>query len=393
MRVRTLQLRLLGAAIAALWAVAAVLVLTGYRPGGPLDLVVGLAAATPLLVALVAVAWPPAVRGPSAFAAVVWLGLAAILVLIPSLTDIASRLMEGGTQTLLPSAVAIYPWIVALGATAGLAGIGIARRTQGPEASRLRRAMVAAGAAAALVAASGVAFGAAAVGNEMALVGRPVAGSRFGPTGQGDPPACDGAITAGPDARLTLRVDADADGRPTGAVDLAGARTGTDLRWTASVAGDRDVGTYGAARIGESGWARGPREPWTDVPPATLDAATVDVNAVTVALPPEIRTVAEDVGLEFVEGARARHCRVAVDGTTLLAAFPQARWLVPDGTPVERWRGAVDYWVFTDGQVGLIEAFANGTAGPMRRGAFLGTVRVRMTATNRDIPVTLSPPT
>ena len=392
MRVRTLQLRLLGAAIAVLWAVAAVLVIVGYRPGGPFDLVVGLAASTPLLVALLAVAWPPAVRGHSAFAAIVWLGLAAILVLIPSIADILGRLTEGGTQTLMPSAVAIYPWIVALAATAGLAGIGIARRTQGPAASRARRAAVASAVAVALVAASGLAFGAAAVGNEIALAGRPVAGSPYGPTGSDDPPLCDGDYGAGPQARLALRVDAEADGRSTGTVDLAGSRSGMDLRWGASVVGDRDVGTYGAARIGGSAWTREPRGRWTPALPAALDDATVDANAVAVALPREMRTLAEEVGIEVVEGALARHCRVAVDGTTLLAAFPQARWLVPDGTPVERWRGTVDYWVFADGQVGVVEAFANGTAGPMRPGALLGTVRLRMTATDRDVPVTLSPP-
>jgi hypothetical protein len=52
----------------------------------------------------------------------------------------------------------------------------------------------------------------------------------------------------------------------------------------------------------------------------------------------------------------------------------------------------VDFWVFLDGQVGLIEAFANGTAGDLRPGALQGTVRVRMTATDRGVPVTLAPP-
>ncbi|MEI8332994.1 MAG: hypothetical protein WCH74_03975, partial [Chloroflexota bacterium] len=55
MRVRTLQLRLLAAGLVALWALAAALVVLGYRPGGPLDLVVGIAAAVPTMVAVVVI--------------------------------------------------------------------------------------------------------------------------------------------------------------------------------------------------------------------------------------------------------------------------------------------------------------------------------------------------
>ncbi|MCU0505599.1 MAG: hypothetical protein MUE82_07480 [Chloroflexi bacterium] len=392
MRVRTLQLRLLATVVAVLWAVTAALVLVGYRPGGPLDLVVGIAAAAPLLVAIAAVAWPPAVRGSGAYAGVVWVGLGAVLILIPSVAGIVSRLAAGGTQTLLPSPESAYPWLLALGATATLAGIGIVRRALGPGAPRRTRLGVATAVSVALLVVSGLAFGAAAVGNELALAGRPTAGSRFGPTGPGTPPACSAAISVGETARLTLRLDADADGRTTGTVDLAGARDGTDLRWSAAVAGDLAFGAHGAARIGGEAWVREPGTAWQVADPVALDDATVDARAVAVALPATVRAAAEDRGLEFVEGALARHCRVAVDGTTFVAAFPQARWLIPAGTPIERWRGEVDYWVFLDGQVGLIEAFASGTAADLRPGALLGTLRARMTATDRGAPVTLVPP-
>jgi hypothetical protein len=391
-RVRTLQLRILAATIAVLWAASAAIILVGYRPGGPLDLVVGLAAAAPLLVAVAALAWPPVVRGSGAHAGVVWLGLGAVLILVPSVAGIVSRLGARGTQTLLPSPESAYPWLLALGATATLAGIGIVRRALGPGAPRRRRLAMASAVSMLLLAASGLAFGAAALGNELALAGRPTAGSRFGPTGSGEPPTCAEAIGTGQTAHLALRIDADADGRPTGSVDLAGERSGTDLRWTAAVAGDRTLGTFGAARIGPEAWTREPPAGWREATPGGLDAATVDVHAVAVALPPSVRVAAEDRGLEFVEGALARHCRVAVDGTTLIEAFPQTRWLLPQGTPVERWRGEVDFWLFLDGQVGLVEAFANGTAGDLRPGALQGTVRVRMTATDRGVPVTLAPP-
>src|SRR5207244_4325268 len=43
MRVRSFELRLIGAALTVLWTLAAGLVLLGYRPGGPIDLAVGVA--------------------------------------------------------------------------------------------------------------------------------------------------------------------------------------------------------------------------------------------------------------------------------------------------------------------------------------------------------------
>ena len=71
MRVRTLELRLIAAAITACWALTAVIVLVGYRPGGPVDVIVGLAAAGLVLIAFAAVVWPPAARGLTAFAAMI----------------------------------------------------------------------------------------------------------------------------------------------------------------------------------------------------------------------------------------------------------------------------------------------------------------------------------
>ena len=61
----------------ALWLLGGVYVLVGYRPGGPIDPLVGLAALSPTAIALLAVIWPPIARGPRAFAAIVWLGLGA----------------------------------------------------------------------------------------------------------------------------------------------------------------------------------------------------------------------------------------------------------------------------------------------------------------------------
>ena len=95
-RVRIIQLRILAGILTALWALAFVLVLVGYRPGGPVDIVVGFAAVLPLLVALAALRWPPAARGERAFASIVWLGLGAVLLLIPSLAGLVIQLETRG---------------------------------------------------------------------------------------------------------------------------------------------------------------------------------------------------------------------------------------------------------------------------------------------------------
>ena len=53
MRVRAIELRILAMVLVVLWFVVFGLVLIGYRPGGPIDLAVGLAAIGPILIALV----------------------------------------------------------------------------------------------------------------------------------------------------------------------------------------------------------------------------------------------------------------------------------------------------------------------------------------------------
>src|SRR5882757_4628903 len=62
-RVRTLELRLIALTLAGCWVVAAALVLIAYRPGGPIDVAVGVAALLPALIALAGVRWPPVARG------------------------------------------------------------------------------------------------------------------------------------------------------------------------------------------------------------------------------------------------------------------------------------------------------------------------------------------
>lgn len=378
--------------LTALWLLGAVYVVVGYRPGGPIDPLVGVAALAPTAIALLAVVWPPIARGPRAFAAIVWLGLGAGLLLVPSLGGVLNQLLGRGPQTLLPSVEATYPWFLALAATSLFAGLGIARRLLGETALRRDRLVRGLAIGSVLTLGAGLLFTTAAVANDLALRDRPATSSRFGPTG-GDvePPPCGGPLVVGRSAILGLQLTADVDGRPAGAVNLVGERTGTDVRWTADVASDQALGRYGVARVGDRAWTRDPQRGWSVAPASAADDALVDTRIAATALSQSNRDTAEDRGLEFVEGARARHCRVAVDGPTFVAAFPETRWVVGDDT-LHRWRGQLDYWVFSDGELGRVAGSANGPATAVGEPGIQGTIRAEMTATDRDRARSIVPP-
>ena len=368
------------------------LILLAYRPGGPFDLIVGLTALGPIAIALAGVLWPPVARGNLAFPAIVWLGIIGLLCLVPSIAGIVDQLTTLGSQTLLPSIEAAYPWLVALLATSLFSGFGIARRLHGGAAIRRRRLV--AGTAIALLATgvSGAAFGAAAVANDMALRDRPTAASRFGPTvGSAQPPVCGTPLATGPTARLSLQLDGTVDLRPLGWVDLTGIRVNGDFRWLAYVATSHELGEYGSALHGHEAWVRTPSTDWYAVPPDTVGADTLDVQALRVALSGDYRATAEDRGVEVIEGARARRCRVAVDGQIFEDAFPQVRWLV-GSADLHRWRGQLDYWVFLDGQVGQVAGSINGEAAGVVPEAVQGTIEIRLTATERGRDLVVYPP-
>ena len=392
MRVRTFELRLVAVGLTALWFLAALYVVLGYRPGGPIDALVGVAAGLPMAIALAAVFWPPVTRSDRAFALIVWLGLAAGLLLVPSIGGVLNQLLGRGPQTLLPSLEAAYPWLLALLATSLFAGLGIARRSLGEAAVRRARLARAVVIGVGLAAIAGATFASAAIANDLALLDRPSLSSRFGPTGgNAQPPRCDEALRVGATANLDLRLSADVDGRPIGAVGLVGERAGTDVRWTADVASSVELGQYGVARVGTRAWTRAPRQGWLVAPPAAADGELVDVQVLATALADGVRATAENRGLEFVEGARGQHCRVAVDGPTFVAAFPQVRWLVADDT-LHRWRGQLDYWVFGDGELGRVTGSVNGPADTLGSPGIQGTIHVQLTATDRHAGRSIVPP-
>ncbi len=391
-RVRVIELRIMGAALVGLWLVTFGLILLGYRPGGPVDVLVGIAAAGPIIVALAAVVWPPVARSPRAFAVTAWLALLPILLLIPSIAGLVTQLEGRGPQTLLPSAEAAYPWALALLATGVFAGLGAARRRLGDRAPRRRRlaAGVGLGVVATLVA--GTAFTASAVYNELALGDRAAGSSRFGPTDPTlEPPPCDGPLTFGATANVTLQMDSSVDGSATGQLAVSGSRAGMDVRWDGYVTSSVAFGRTGFARLDSNAWNLIPNYGWVVLPPAQIGGRDMDRELVLEALNPTQRTVVEDAGLAYVEGARARHCRVALDGSTLRRALPEVSLLV-GAIDLSRWRGELDFWVFADGQLGQADGYANGPALGLAAHALTAEVRFRLIAIDRGVPTTIRTP-
>ncbi|MGA2513046.1 MAG: hypothetical protein ABSG37_05455 [Candidatus Limnocylindrales bacterium] len=392
MRVRQFELRLLAVALTVLWAAGGGIVLIAYRPGGPVDLLVGVAASLPLLISVAAIVWPPLVLSDRGAAGVFWLGLIAALMLVPSIAAVTGQVIQGGTEPLLPSLEVIYPWALALLATSLFAGIGLGRRVIPEAGIGKRRLAVSLAFALAATSIIGGIFAAVSLADNAALSNMPAAHSEFGPTAANlTPPECDRAFVTGGTGSLEIDLWADVDGRSAGTVNLSGVRSGSDLSWTAQVVRSDLFGEYGAVRIGSSAWTLSPGRSWTVVRPEATDGQDLDVTVLANALSPDNRATAEDRGLEYVDGARARHCRVAVDGPTFAASFPQVAWLTGTAT-LAAWRGQLDFWVFGDNEVGMVSGSVDGSSQGILPHGLLATVSVRMTVTDRGSPVSVSPP-
>jgi hypothetical protein len=407
MRVRILTLRLIAALLTGLWAAAAVLVLTGYRPGGPGDLAVGLSALLPAVVAAAGIIWPPGARGgssgranedPRIAVATAWLGLVSALLLVPSVAGLAGNLAGGAGRPLIPSAEAAYAFLLPLAGTCLFTGIGIARALL-RERFRPRPGFIFAGAIAAVMTLAGaVAFAGATLANEAAVRER-TGGSRWGPTDPSlAPPRCSGALATGASAAVDLIATARVDATRVGAISLSGVRNADAERWQASVSGQPTSGSFEYVRVPPNAWLRDDGQPWQPVS-ATPAPATLDTAVVENALTPQARASAEEVGVEETGGAPARHCRIAVDGPLGLRAFPTLRWLV-GGNPFQAdpqldvWRGELDWWVFADGQLGMATLSLHGpTFGvdwPVQ--GFQATLEARLTALDRGQPQVVEPP-
>ena len=393
MRVRQFELRLLAVALTLLWTLAGGIVLIAYRPGGPVDVLVGAAAFLPLFVSVAAIVWPPLVRSDPESAGIFWIGLIAGLLLVPSIGAIAGQALQGGSVPLAPSLEVAYPWVIALLATSLFAGLGITRQLI-PEVGIGRRRLVASvGFAVVSTSVIGGIFAGVSLADDAALRDMPAAHSRFGPTdANATPPDCSQALARAKTGQVEIDLWADVDQRAVGTVSLTGQRSGSDFSYTAQVVRSPDVfGQYGAARIDGSVWTRTPATNWTEAAGQSVPADELDVPVLGGALSGDNRATAENRGLEYVEGARARHCRVAVDGPTFQASFPQVVWLTREAH-LTTWRGELDFWVFGDGEVGRVTGSVNGQAQDILPHGLLATVQVKMDVFDRDQPVTLSPP-
>lgn len=393
MRTRRFELRLLAVALVIAWGTAAGLVLVAYRPGGPLDLVVGLAMVAPIVIALLAVRWPPVVRGGGAFPLMIALGTLSLLVLLPSIGGVLNQILALGSQTLMPSVEAAYPWVLALLGTTLFAGFGIARSHYGEAALRRRRFAFGALLGVAMTVVVGATFAAAAIANEVAIRdgGGTARASRFGPVGGGDLASCTTPVAIGGTARVSLRIEAEVDSRRLGSVDASGVRVGDEFRWLAYVASGRELGLHGEAWADGRAFVRTPAADWRPTGPTLVADGSLDRWAVASVLRDDYLATSEDRGEEVLEGARARRCRVSIDGDAFVAAFPQVRLLVGDAD-LSRWRGQLDHWVFLDGQLGQLAGSINGDAIDLEPDALQATITVRLTATDRGRDLVIYPP-
>ena len=126
---------------------------------------------------------------------------------------------------------------------------------------------------------------------------------------------------------------------------------------------------------------------------------TMDGPPHAVADQPRGEIVSEDLGLEHIEGARARHCRTLIDGNTALRTFLPLRWLLYDGSAdpgdaIPRWRGELDWWVFADGELGraAVEVSGSSAETPWDAEGVRVVLEATLEATHRDRRVDLSVP-
>ena len=187
-------------------------------------------------------------------------------------------------------------------------------------------------------------------------------------------------------------MDGSIDNRYTGQVVLQGIRNGADVAWTGFAATRLTLGQQGLVRIGERVWVLSPGRSWTAADAERGAGYDIDRQVVAVALTPAEANAPEDRGLAFVDGARARHCRIPIDGVTLRRILPQVELLV-GATDISRWRGDLDYWVFADGQLGQVDGRVSGLAEGLDDNALQAGVRFRMLAFDRGLPITVLPPT
>lgn len=244
----------------------------------------------------------------------------------------------------------------------------------------------------------------AALANDLALRDQPTGPSRFGPTDPDlTPPDCDVPVLLGPSAVVEIDAQATIDGDAVGSSSIQGVRQGLDEEWLGSAEGDFVRARANYRRVGARAWLG-----LGAAPPARIavdpfgmvgtDGGTLDGPVVALLTQSDPAVVPEDLGVGLVSGARARHCRTAVNGPTALDTFLPLRWLAGGQLltvthPLEEWRGTLDWWVFGDGQLGQASVDIHGYPGEAwPTSGIAGTLSARLTALDRDKPQTVAEP-
>lgn len=406
-------MRILAVILTALWAATAIAIASAYRPGGPIDILVALACFLPVLIADAGVVWPPAATSYRHRAALVWVWIGALLFAIPVLYGVASTLADGGPQNLVPSLEAAYAAVVALFLMAFFSVVGLVHSRRGAVLLERRASSLSAGLAALLTIAVGIAFVFVAVVNDQALREEEPRNSRFGPTDPDlEPPFCDEPLALGENAVITIEAKSSLDTEDRGTAVLKGKRGGRDESWGGSWTGPDGQGQQAYLRVGPLAWLndqsddpQAPGTTWRRVRPDPFDmlgsrSLTMDGPPHSVADVPRGSIVAEDLGLEIIEGARARHCRTFMAGPTALDTFLPLRWLLyGDATPphdevISRWRGEMDWWVFGNGELGMASVEVSGSRAETAWQAegVRAVLEARLEATHRERPVDVGEP-
>ncbi len=125
----------------------------------------------------------------------------------------------------------------------------------------------------------------------------------------------------------------------------------------------------------------------------------LDPAVLRAALSPGSRLPSEDLGVETVGAAQARHCRVALNGAIALEAFPALRWFLGQDPftarrELEFWEGKLDWWVAGDGELGMAAVAIHGPAydGDWPARGFGVTLEARLKVLDRGAPQVVEPP-
>ena len=201
------------------------------------------------------------------------------------------------------------------------------------------------------------------------------------------PPSCTEPVQPVANATVTETASSRVDGREIGSIDLAGVRSGQLERWTATLsgwpveqAGEPSRLAYVRTRSGAwlssdgGGWVSEPLDeeivPYvpigaTPAPDIVRARQTLDTEVIEVALAGGARLAAEDVGLEVIGNATARHCRLLTGGSIATQAFRPLRWLLgqaplANGESIADWRGNLDWWVLDNGTLAMASVSVQG---------------------------------